>query len=221
MNNSTKDNDCLDLENNSKCCFFKVANAFLLLANFLLLVVGFYYLPTKQDNAYFSVIVAVLAILVTVLITWQIWQSIDVKNTIKQLQEEAYKNHLSTKFDITNARNLCMALLSNHEGESALNEGKRADAYMKYFTSLCFFLMMGDSKDAARIEKNVKLIEKLLNEDINENKEDYKKRLKEVDKDIDTIYEAILIFSQTVSLPADILNKIRTLHDKRKDYLNK
>lgn len=88
MNDSIKDNDCINPENNSKCCFFKVANAFLLLANLLLLIVGFYYLPTKPDNAYFSIIVAVLAILVTVLITWQIWQTIDIKNEIKILHSQ-------------------------------------------------------------------------------------------------------------------------------------
>lgn len=84
-----KDNDCLDPENNSKCCFFKVANAFLLLANMLLIILGFHYLPTclSEDSGYFSVIVAVLGILITVLITWQIWQTIVSREEIQEARD--------------------------------------------------------------------------------------------------------------------------------------
>ena len=105
--NENNDNDWLDPENNSKCCFFKVANAFLLLANMLLIILGFHYLPTclSEDSSYFSVIVAVLGILITVLITWQIWQTITTKgeiNEIKKKADEAERNFndLSNQIDI-------------------------------------------------------------------------------------------------------------------------
>lgn len=95
--NEDRDNDCLDSENNSKCCFFKVANAFLLLANTLLIILGFYYLPTRisEDSSYFSVIVAVLAILVTVLLGWQIISLINInrfENNINEVQKQVHKN---------------------------------------------------------------------------------------------------------------------------------
>lgn len=86
--NESADKDCVDADN--KCCFFKVANAFLLLANLLLIIIGFHYMPTctRSDSSYFSVIVAVLGILITVLVTWQIWQVIDTKNIISQMQKQ-------------------------------------------------------------------------------------------------------------------------------------
>ena len=87
MSDNTKDKDCLDPDNNNKFCFFKVANAFLMLANLLLIFLGFHYLPTclSQDSSYFSVIVAVLAILVTVLVTWQIYSLINLETKIKDI----------------------------------------------------------------------------------------------------------------------------------------
>ncbi len=93
--------DCLDPENKSKCCFFKVANAFLLLANLLLIILGFYYLPGKGDHAYYEVFVYVLGILVTVLITWQIWQTIISRGEIKDLirANEDLKAGLDTRVD--------------------------------------------------------------------------------------------------------------------------
>lgn len=81
------DKDCLDPENNSKYCFFKAANAFLLFANLLLIILGFYYLKSKEDNSYFSMIVAVLSILVTVLLGWQIWKSVALEKAIKRTND--------------------------------------------------------------------------------------------------------------------------------------
>lgn len=85
-----EDKSCLDKDNNSKCCFFKVANAFLLLANLLLIILGFYYLNSKDDNSYFSMIVTVLAILVTVLLGWQIWKSVEFDKAIKRTNDFEY-----------------------------------------------------------------------------------------------------------------------------------
>jgi hypothetical protein len=102
--NEGADKERVDTENN-KYRFFKVANAFLLLTNLLLIIIGFHYMPTctRPDSSYFSVIVTVLGILITVLVTWQIWQVIDTKAIISQMQkqvdiekrkrEEDYKNY--------------------------------------------------------------------------------------------------------------------------------
>ena len=99
--NEDKDKDCLDPENNSKCCFLKVTNAFLLLANVLLIILGFYYLNSKEDNSYFSMIVTVLAALITILITWQIWQTIVSKEQIKKATDAFDKlKELEANLDI-------------------------------------------------------------------------------------------------------------------------
>lgn len=95
--NENRDNDCLDPENNSKCCFFKVANAFLLLAVFLLFMVLCFYAPRVIDGKslgfdYIGVIVAILAILVTVLIGWQIWATIDTRRIIERFDERIRAN---------------------------------------------------------------------------------------------------------------------------------
>lgn len=176
-------------------------------------------LEYSNDNA--GVLISALGVLVTFVVAWQIWQTIDAKNTINRFQEEIRVSQQSAKVDIKNVRNLCMALLSNHEGESALNEENETDAYLKYFTSLCFFLMIGDPNDAPRIEKNIKLVEKLLDKVIAEGNADQKNRLKEIDKDIDAIYDAVIIFSQSISLPQHLVDKIQTLHNRRKEFLEK
>lgn len=82
-----EDKDCIGPENNSEYCFFKVANAFLLLANSLLIFLGFYYLSSKEDNSYFSMIVAVLSVLVTVLLGWQIWKSVALEKAIRRTHD--------------------------------------------------------------------------------------------------------------------------------------
>lgn len=51
----------------------------------LLIILGFYYLPSKNDNAYFSVIVAVLAILVTVLLGWQVYKAVEFNRVIEKV----------------------------------------------------------------------------------------------------------------------------------------
>lgn len=85
--NMNDNKDCLDSENNSKYCFFKAANAFLLLANMLLIILGFYYLNSNEDNSYFNMIVAVLSILVTVLLGWQIWKSVALGKAIRRTHD--------------------------------------------------------------------------------------------------------------------------------------
>lgn len=83
-----KDKDCLDPENNSKFCFFKVANAFLLLANVLLIVIGFYYLPNKESKTTsWEIVSATLSILVTVLIGWQIFSLIKLESVRKEYRD--------------------------------------------------------------------------------------------------------------------------------------
>lgn len=89
MNEDNKNKDCLEPENNSKCCFFKVANAFLLLFVFLLFIVSCWYAPRVIQGKnlgfdYMGVIVAILAALITVLITWQIWITISSKEEVKK-----------------------------------------------------------------------------------------------------------------------------------------
>lgn len=88
-----KDNtDCLGPKNNSNYCFFKVANAFLLLAVLLLFVLLCFYAPRViKGNSlgfdYMGVIVAVLGILVTTLIGWQIYSTIKVREELERYKE--------------------------------------------------------------------------------------------------------------------------------------
>lgn len=147
MSDNNTDKGCLDPENKDKCCFFKVANAFLLLANMLLLIVGFYYLPSKNDNSYFSVIVAVLAILVTVLITWQIYRTIEWEKRIKEIEENnnsIQKSLLFQKDYADAATTYLHANLLFHRATNSVNKNARlslyANAYIKYYTALGLFL---------------------------------------------------------------------------------
>lgn len=147
MSENKPDKDCLAPENTSKCCFFKVANAFLLLANMLLLIIGFYYLPSKNDNSYFSVIVAVLSILVTVLITWQIYRTIEWEKRIKEIEannDSIQKSLLFQKDYADAATTYLHANLLFHRATNSVNKNARlslyANAYLKYYTALGLFL---------------------------------------------------------------------------------
>lgn len=93
--NEDKDKDCLDPENKSKCCFFKVANAFLLLAVFLLSVILCFYAPRVINGEslgfdYIGVIVGILSLLVTVLLGWNIFQLMDLKDMRKRDAREKF-----------------------------------------------------------------------------------------------------------------------------------
>lgn len=82
-----KSGDCLDPENTSKCCFFKVANAFLLLFNFLLIVFGFCVLPNKESTiSTTDILVSTLSILVTILIGWQIFNAIAARREMAEFK---------------------------------------------------------------------------------------------------------------------------------------
>ncbi len=90
-----KDNtDCLDSKNNSNYCFFKVANAFLLLAVFLQFILLCFYAPRViKGNSlgfdYMGVVVAVLGILVTALIGWQIYSTIKIRKVQRIISHNA------------------------------------------------------------------------------------------------------------------------------------
>lgn len=102
-NNDTPDKDCLDPEINSKCCFFKVANAFLLIFVFLLSIVLAIYAPRviRGNNLgfdYMGVIIAVLAILVTLLVGWNIFSTIKAKEELsKAIHDIDSLKHISEK----------------------------------------------------------------------------------------------------------------------------
>lgn len=143
-----KNKDCLDPENNSKYCFFKVANAFLLLANLLLIILGFHYIPTclSEDSSYFSVIVAVLGILVTVLITWQIWQTIISRREVEKATKTANRlnkleSELNRQRNLYESRNLEIKHLIDaharlHEAENTEDLGGKYILYIEAIEKL-------------------------------------------------------------------------------------
>lgn len=143
--------NCLDPENNSKCCFFKVANAFLLLAVFLQFVILCFYAPRVINGKslgfdYMGVIVAVLAALITFAVGWQIWQFIamrdDIKDAKKVTQEiEKLKKELEAKSNLLTQRNLeIISLIDAHShyrnGDSNIYTPSR---YLDFYKSVdCF-----------------------------------------------------------------------------------
>lgn len=113
---NNKDKGCLDPENSSKLCFFKVANAFLLFAVFLLFVILCFYAPRVISGKslgfdYMGVIVAVLGILITALITWQIWQTIISRREVEKATKTANRlnkleSELNQQRNLYESRNL-------------------------------------------------------------------------------------------------------------------
>lgn len=102
-----EDKDCLNLENNSKYCFFKVANAFLLLVVFLQFVILCFYAPRViKGNSlgfdYIGVIVGILAILVTFLVAWQIWATLKSDEKIMRFETDLKDKEAQLKQYIDN-----------------------------------------------------------------------------------------------------------------------
>ena len=139
-----KDKDCIGPENNSKYCFFKVANAFLLLAVFLQFVLLCFYAPRViKGNSlgfdYMGVIVAILALLVTLLVAWQIYSTIRSTRQIEKVEEDFEKlkssvdntieDKVSTKMNVLEreaSAMICFTLAKSpvhlHQFSEALNE---------------------------------------------------------------------------------------------------
>lgn len=86
-------NECLNTDNDNKYCFFKIANAFLLFFVFLLSIALAIYAPrvVKDHNLgfdYMGVIVGILALLVTLLVAWQIYNTIRSTHQIERIEED-------------------------------------------------------------------------------------------------------------------------------------
>lgn len=142
--NENRDKDCLDPENKSKYCFFKVANAFLLLAVFLQFVLLCFYAPRViKGNSlgfdYMGVIVAILALLVTLLVAWQIYSTIrstrQIENVekdfeeLKRTVEKTIEGKVSAKMNVLEreaSAMICFTLAKSpvhlHQFSEALNE---------------------------------------------------------------------------------------------------
>lgn len=98
MNTQSEEKKTKSIEKATNAIFFKIANVFLIISNLSLLILGYYNLNSKQDNSYFSVIVAVLCILVTILITWQIWQTVNAEKRLQKIEQD----NNQFKIDINN-----------------------------------------------------------------------------------------------------------------------
>lgn len=204
-----------DYKNSGYGCFVMLVSSVAIILSFVSLLMQDAWKDKLTSQTF---IVAILSVLITFLVAWQIWQTIDAKNIIKEIREDALRMQAQSKLDVQNARLMSMALLTTHEGETAKASGNFADAYMKYFTSLALFMMIKDPEDAIRIENNLNLVEKLLNDNVTNKNEAFLTRLKEVEVDIDKIYDTLIIFSEKVPLPQDLITRIKELHKRRKEY---
>lgn len=114
-----KDKNCLDPESSSNYCFFKVANAFLLLANVILIIFAGAYLPSKTLNIdYTAIIVAVFGILITVLIGWQIYNAVNIESRISKSEKQL--GDTLTRLQATEA-NIEKNALSSERYSTAVN----------------------------------------------------------------------------------------------------
>lgn len=146
-----KDKDCLDPESSSKLCFFKVANAFLLFAVFLLFIILCFYAPRVISGKslgfdYMGVIVAVLGILITALITWQIWQTIISRREVEKATKTANRlnkleSELNRQRNLYESRNLEIKHLIDaharlHEAENTEDLGGKYILYIEAIEKL-------------------------------------------------------------------------------------
>lgn len=225
MNDSTKDNDCLNLENNNKFCFFKVANAFLLLFVFLLTMVLAIYAPRviKDHNLgfdYMGVIVAVLAILVTTLIGWQIWQTVDMKQKVKSLNDEVAQLRIDASVEIAKARSLSIAFITIHEANQKWEIDKNAvDAYSLICVAVLSLVNINDPKDIARLGECCDALEEYLNILRGETNEDVKNAFLIADKNISQLYTSLQGLSPKLNYTEEIKTRVIRLHKDRKDLL--
>lgn len=96
---------------------------------------------------YIGVIVGVLALLVTCLVAWNIWQTIDTKYTVKKAEEAAEKIQALEK-KIERCKNI-------HRPYLAYSEGMRCFDAQKYSSAVHHFLSMAEMYVEYEIELNI------------------------------------------------------------------
>lgn len=99
---------------------------------------------SDPNNA--SMLITALGVLVTLLVTWNIWQVIDTKNTVRKAEEASNKIQTFEK-EIDRYKNL-------HRPFLAYTEGMRDFDAQKYSSALCKFLDMADLYVDYEIEFN-------------------------------------------------------------------
>lgn len=125
---------------NKKCHFYKVAISFLSLVVFLQLIILSIYAPrvitgNSLGFDYLGVIVAILALLVTFLVAWQIYKTIEVKREMELAAAESRKaKRLVNKCrgDIERLRLQHLGVIKLMQGEVEQSNGKYYDASLSY-----------------------------------------------------------------------------------------
>lgn len=137
--------DCLDQENdNNKFCFYKTVNVFLLAAVFIILLFVPVLAPRiiERDDLgfdYMGIIVAIFGVLISILITWQIWQTISSQEDIKNIKRVA--THLNTlEKQVQELRNAPDAYLFYILADSKFSQREYYDAFDFYSTSVILFI---------------------------------------------------------------------------------
>lgn len=136
---------------NSKCRFCKVVNSFLLLAVFFLLAVLCIYAPRViKGNSlgfdYIGVIVAILALLVTFLVAWQIYSTIEAKREIELASAESDK----AKLIANECREAIGRLRMQHRGVVKLMQGEMEFEYGRRYDACLSFIDAANEYAKAR-----------------------------------------------------------------------
>lgn len=164
----------------------------------------------------------ILSILITFLVAWQIWQTINSKQTIEKLQEECQQTRFQTQLDVNDSALMCAAMIASHEGVEAWNDKKDAvTAYIKFAQALMNYshIHKGIINKEQSIEDCKTKLRQFLDELKKEQREIEKQKFKQYDKDIDIIYESIIKLAEQVKLPVSLISHIKTLNKERKDLL--
>lgn len=171
---------------------------------------------TSSDN--------ILSTLITFLVAWQIWQTINAKQTIEKLQEELQQNKFQTKIDVNDSSLMCAAMIAVHEGLEAWNSNKdAATAYIKIASALMNYTHMhgGIINKDQTIEDCKTKLRQFLNELAKEEREIERLKFNQYDKDLDVIYDSIIKLSEKVKLSDDLISHIKKLNNERKALLKK
>lgn len=171
---------------------------------------------TQSDN--------VLSILVTFLVAWQIWQTINAKQTIEKLQEEYQQTRFQTQLDTNDSMLMCMAMLSAHEGNEFWEDDRdAATAYIKFAQALMSYshIHKGIANKEQSIEDCKTKLRNFLDELTKEERDIERSKFNQYDKDLDVIYDSIITLSEKVNLSESLITHIKSLNKERKELLKK
>lgn len=107
---------------------------------------------TVTDSDYIGLLVSVLGIIVTLLVAYQIWSTMDVRQQVKEI-EELEQNLAKLKAEVNRTNNEIVIKFQEIRASTAADRGRFALAFAHYMRGF-YYSLKGDSNEMASMILN-------------------------------------------------------------------